>query len=148
MNLLRMDNVSIVVEDLDATVAFFEELGLRAEGRMRIDGEWAARIVGLPGQVCDIAMLRTPDGHGGIELCRYVRPEVVRPQPENAPANTLGYRRVMFAVDDLEEALARIAKHGATLVGEVTKYEEIFKLCYVRGPEGLLIGLAEPLRGS
>ena len=147
MALQRMDNVGIVVEDLDAAIAFFVELGLTLEGsKMRIDGDWAARIVGLPGNTVDIAMLRTPDGHSRLELMQYVSPPAVHTTPQLAPANALGIRRIMFAVDDLEGTLARLRKHGAELVGEVADYEDVYRLCYLRGPEGIMLALAQKLR--
>jgi catechol 2,3-dioxygenase-like lactoylglutathione lyase family enzyme len=140
-----MDNVGIVVESLDAAVAFFSELGLELEGRAMIEGEWAGRITGLGNQHVEIAMMVTPDGHGRLELSRFVTPRVVADH-RNAPVNSLGYLRVMFAVDDLDETLARLRTHGAQVVGEVVQYEDMYRLCYIRGPEGLLIGLAEELR--
>jgi catechol 2,3-dioxygenase-like lactoylglutathione lyase family enzyme len=141
---LRMDNVSIVVESLDETIAFFEELGLQLEGRARIDGEWAGRVTGIANQQVEIAMLVTPDGHSRIELSKFITPPVASDH-RNAPVNALGYLRVMFAVEDLDETLSRIRKTGAELVGEVVNYEEVYRLCYIRGPEGILIGLAEQL---
>src|SRR2546423_15614421 len=145
MTLKRMDNVGIVVDDLEQTIEFFRELGLELEGRGTIEGEWAGRVTGLGDQHVEVAMMRTPDGHSRLELSRFLRPPVVADH-RNAPVNALGYLRVMFAVDDLDETLARLRKLGAQLVGEVVKYEEAYRLCYVRGPEGLLIGLAEELR--
>jgi catechol 2,3-dioxygenase-like lactoylglutathione lyase family enzyme len=145
MGLKRMDNVGIVVESLDAVVAFFVELGLRLEGRATIEGEWAGRVTGLGNQRVEIAMLVTPDGHSRLELSRFVSPAVVADH-RNAPVNALGYLRVMFAVDDLDETLVRLRRHGAQLVGEVVQYQQAYRLCYIRGPEGLLIGLAEELR--
>ncbi|MFL5593183.1 MAG: VOC family protein [Gemmatimonadaceae bacterium] len=147
MTVKRMDNVGIVVESLDAAISFFTELGLKLEGRAMIEGEWAGRITGLGDQRVEIAMLVTPDGHSRLELSRFLAPPVVADH-RNAPVNALGYLRVMFAVDDLDETLARLRKLGAQLVGEVVKYEEAYRLCYIRGPEGLLIGLAEELRSS
>jgi catechol 2,3-dioxygenase-like lactoylglutathione lyase family enzyme len=144
MTLQRMDNVGIVVESLDDAVSFFTELGLELEGRTMIDGEWSGRVTGLRDQRVEIAMMRTPDGHGRIELSRYLAPPSVEDH-RNAPANALGYLRVMFAVDDLDDTLARLTKHGAQLVDEVVRYEDVYRLCYVRGPEGILIGLAEQL---
>lgn len=142
---LRMDNVGIVVEDLEAAIEFFAELGLELEGRALIDGEWAGRVSGLVGQRVEIAMMRTPDGHGQLELSRFLAPQVVSDH-RNAPVNALGYLRVMFAVDDIDDTLERLAKHGAHLVSrEVVQYETAYRLCYVRGPEGILIGLAEKL---
>ena len=146
MTVKRMDNVGIVVADLDAAIAFFKELGLELEGRAPIEGEWAGRITGLPGQRVEIAMMRTPDGHGRLELSRFLTPPAVADH-RNAPVNALGYLRVMFAVDDLDETLARLLPHGAQLVSdEVVRYEDVYRLCYVRGPEGILLGLAEELR--
>ena len=144
MAIVRMDNVGIVVEDLDATVAFFTELGLALEGRAVIEGEWSGRITGVPNQRVEIAMLRTPDGHSRLELSRFLAPPVIADH-RNAPVNALGYLRVMFAVDDLDDTLARLTKRGATLVGEVVQYEQAYRLCYIRGPEGILIGLAQAL---
>lgn len=144
MALKRMDNVGIVVEDLDATIAFFVELGLALEMRASIEGEWAGRVTGLGNQHVEIAMMRTPDGHSRLELCRYLAPKVVEDH-RNAPVNALGYLRVMFAVDDIDETLQRLVARGAQLVGEVVRYEDAYRLCYIRGPEGLLIGLAQEL---
>jgi catechol 2,3-dioxygenase-like lactoylglutathione lyase family enzyme len=144
MTLKRMDNVGIAVEDLDGTIDFFRELGLELEGRATIQGEWAGRVTGLGDQHVEIAMMRTPDGHSRLELSRFVRPTVVADH-RNAPVNALGYLRVMFAVDDIDETLARLRTRGAQLVGEVVRYEDVYRLCYIRGPEGLLIGLAEEL---
>jgi len=145
MTVKRMDNVGIVVENLDATIEFFTELGLQLQGRAMIEGEWAGRITGLGSQRVEIAMLVTPDGHSRLELSRFLAPAVVADH-RNAPVNALGYLRVMFAVDDLDETLARLSQRGAQLVGEVVRYEDVYRLCYIRGPEGLLIGLAEELR--
>src|SRR5512132_473817 len=144
MALTRMDNVGIVVEDLAATIDFFRDVGLELEGRATIEGEWAGRVTGLGDQRVEIAMMRTPDGHGRLELSRFLTPPTVADH-RNAPVNALGYLRVMFAVDDLDEMLARLGKRGAELVGQVVRYENSYKLCYIRGPEGLLIGLAEEL---
>ena len=144
MTVKRMDNVGIVVESLDTAISFFTELGLKLEGRATIEGEWAGRITGLGDQRVEIAMMVTPDGHSRLELSRFLAPPVVADH-RNAPVNALGYLRVMFAVDDLDETLARLRTHGAQLVGDVVKYEEAYRLCYIRGPEGLLIGLAEEL---
>ncbi len=145
MALRRMDNVGIVVEDLTAAIAFFQELGLELEGRAVIEGEWAGRVTGLDEQRVEIAMLRTPDGHSRIELSRFLAPPVVADH-RTAPVNALGYLRVMFAVDDIDEVLARLRTHGAQLVSrEVVRYEDAYRLCYIRGPEGLLIALAEEL---
>jgi catechol 2,3-dioxygenase-like lactoylglutathione lyase family enzyme len=140
-----MDNVGIVVDDLAATIEFFTELGLELEGRAMIEGEWAGRVTGLGDQRVESAMMRTPDGHSRLELSRFLAPPVVADH-RNAPVNALGYLRVMFAVDDIDETLARLRKYGAELVStEVVQYEDAYRLCYIRGPEGLLIGLAEEL---
>ena len=147
MTVKRMDNVGIVVEDLDAAIAFFTELGLSLEGRMPIEGEWAGRITGVHGQRVEIAMMRTPDGHSRLELSRFDAPPIAEDH-RRAPVNALGYLRVMFAVEDLDDTLARLGALGATLVGEVVDYEAIYRLCYIRGPEGLLIGLAQELKKS
>ena len=145
MALKRMDNVGIVVEDLDATIEFFRELGLELEGRAMVEGEWAGRVTGLGDQRVEIAMMRTPDGHSRLELSRFLTPPTVADH-RNAPVNALGYLRVMFAVDDIDDTLARLGKHGAQLVSnEVVQYEDAYRLCYIRGPEGLLIGLAQEL---
>jgi catechol 2,3-dioxygenase-like lactoylglutathione lyase family enzyme len=141
----RMDNVGIVVEDLEATIEFFRELGLELEGRATIEGEWAGRVTGLGDQRVEVAMMRTPDGHSRLELSRFLDPPVVADH-RNAPVNALGYLRVMFAVDDIDDTLARLGKHGARLVSsEVVQYEDAYRLCYIRSPEGLLIGLAEQI---
>jgi catechol 2,3-dioxygenase-like lactoylglutathione lyase family enzyme len=138
-----MDNVGIVVEDLPATIAFFRELGLELEGQFTIEGEWSGRVTGLGDQRVEVAMMRTPDGHSRLELSRFLAPPVIADH-RNAPVNALGYLRVMFAVDDLDETLVRLRAHGAELVSsEVVQYEDMYRLCYIRGPEGLLIGLAE-----
>src|SRR5207247_4976093 len=144
MALKGMDNVGIVVDDLAATIEFFRELGLELEGRAMVEGEWAGRVTGLGDQRVEIAMMRTPDGHSRLVLSRFLAPPVVADH-RNAPVNALGYLRVMFAVDDIDETLARLRKHGAQLVDEVVQYEDVYRLCYVRGPEGILIGLAEPI---
>ena len=144
MTILRMDNVGIVVDDLKAVIAFFVELGLELEGESTVEGQWVDRIVGLDGVRSDIAMLRTPDGHSRLELSKFHTPPATTAEP-NAPVNTLGYRRVMFAVTDIEAVLARLQAHGAELVGEVVQYEDMYRLCYVRGPEGIIVALAEPL---
>jgi catechol 2,3-dioxygenase-like lactoylglutathione lyase family enzyme len=145
--LLRMDNVGVVVESLDDAVAFFTELGLALEGRAMVEGEWAGRITGLGDQRVEIAMMVTPDGHGRLELSRFLAPSVVADH-RNAPVNALGYLRAMFTVSALDDTLARLRKHGAQLVGEVVQYGDSYRLCYIRGPEGLLIGLAEQLGGD
>ncbi|MCW5864242.1 MAG: VOC family protein [Anaerolineae bacterium] len=142
--LLRMDNVGIVVSSLDETIAFFAELGLKLEGRATVEGEWAGRVTGLGAQRVEIAMMVTPDGQSRLEISRFIAPPVVADH-RNAPVNALGYLRVMFAVDNIDETLARLSKRGAQLVGEVVQYEDSYRLCYIRGPEGLLIGLAEQL---
>src|ERR671932_1704891 len=142
MAVQRMDNVGIVVDDLAATIEFFRELGLELEGRAMVEGEWAGRVTGLGSQRVEIAMLATPDGHGRLELSRFLAPPVVADH-RSAPVNALGYLRVMFAVDDIDETLARLRKHGAAVVGDVVQYEDSYRLCYIRGPEGLLIGLAQ-----
>ncbi len=144
MKVKRMDNVGIVVKDLDAAIQFFTELGLALEGRMPIDGEWAGRVTGVRGQRVEIAMMRTPDGHSRIELSRFDAP-AIESDHRTAPVNSLGYQRVMFTVEDLDDTLARLSKLGATLVDEVVNYENIYRLCYIRGPEGILIGLAQQL---
>ena len=145
MTVKRMDNVGIVVEDLDRAIEFFTELGLSLEGRMPIEGEWAGRVTGVRGQRVEIAMMRTPDGHGRIELSRFDAPAIASDH-RRAPVNSLGYLRVMFAVEDLDDTLARLAPLGATVVDEVVDYANIYRLCYIRGPEGILLGLAEQLR--
>ena len=144
MTVTRMDNVGIVVEDLDAAISFFTELGLSLEGRAPIEGEWADGVTGLRHQRVEIAMMRTPDGHSRLELSRFLAPPVVADH-RRAPVNALGYLRVMFTVDDLDDTLARLRERGATLVGKVVRYENLYRLCYVRGPEGILLGLAEQL---
>ncbi len=147
MTLQRMDNVLIVVDDLEAAKAFFAELGMELEGETQVEGEWVDRVVGLDGVRADIAMMRTPDGHGRVELSKFHTPPAVRAEPESAPANALGIRRIMFAVDDIDDVVARLHTHGAALVGEIAQYEEVYRLCFVRGPEGILVGLAERLGG-
>ncbi len=144
MALKRMDNVGIVVEDLGAAIDFFLELGLELEGRATIEGEWAGRVTGLGDQQVEIAMMRTPDGHSRLELSRFIRPAVVADH-RNAPVNALGYLRVMFAVDNIDETLEKLSARGAQLAGEVVEYKNAYRLCYIRGPEGLLIGLAQEL---
>ena len=144
MAVKRMDNVGIVVESLDTAIAFFAELGLELEGRGTIEGEWAGRVTGLRDQRVEIAMMRTPDGHSRLELSRFLTPPAIADH-RNAPVNALGYLRVMFAVENIDDTLARLRKRGAELVGEVVKYEDAYRLCYIRGPEGLLIGLADEL---
>ena len=144
MTVERMDNFGVVVEDLAATIEFFRELGLELEGRAMVEGEWAGRVTGLGDQRVEVAMMRTPDGHSRLELSRFLAPPVVADH-RNAPVNALGYLRVMFIVDDLDATLARLRKRGAQLVGEVVQYEDVYRLCYIRGPDGLLIGLAQEL---
>lgn len=142
--LLQMHNVGIVVEDLDNAISFFTEIGLKLEGRSMVEGKWAGRVTGLGNQSVEIAMMVTPDGHSRLEISRFLNPPIIEDH-RNAPVNALGYLRLMFAVDDLDETLNRLYKHGAQLIGEVVRYEDIYRLCYIRGHEGLLIGLAEPL---
>ncbi|MEH0971469.1 VOC family protein [Micromonospora sp. CPCC 205546] len=145
MTLQRMDHVGIVVEDLDAAAAFFVELGMELEGRGPVEGRWVDRVVGIDDVRVEIAMMRTPDGHGRLELTKFEAPAATSAEPEIAPPNTLGIRRIMFAVDDIEDVLARLRTHGAELVGEVAQYENRYRLCYVRGPEGIIVALAEQL---
>ncbi len=145
MTIQRMDNVGIVFDDLEAAIAFFEELGLEVEGKGQVEGTFADRCVGLDGVRCDIAMLRTPDGHSRLELAKYHTPAVIAATPQKPPHNTVGMHRVMFAVDDIEDVIARLRTHGAELVGELAQYEDSYRLCYVRGPEGIIVGLAEQL---
>jgi catechol 2,3-dioxygenase-like lactoylglutathione lyase family enzyme len=142
--LLEMNNVGIVVESLDNSISFFKELGLVLEGRMMVEGDWAGRVTGLGNQSVEIAMMVTPDGHTRLELSRFLTPHTIADH-RTAPVNSLGYLRIMFRVDNLDELLSRLAKHGAEIVGEVVQYEDIYRLCYIRGTEGLLIGLAEQL---
>jgi catechol 2,3-dioxygenase-like lactoylglutathione lyase family enzyme len=145
MTIQRMDNVLIVVEDLEAAKAFFAELGMELEGETTVEGPWVDRVVGLSGVRSDIALMRTPDGHGKVELSKFHSPPAVRAEPENAPANALGMRRIMFTVDDIDDVVARLRKYGAELVGEIAQYEDIYRLCFMRGPAGIMIGLAEEL---
>ncbi|TDU90675.1 catechol 2,3-dioxygenase-like lactoylglutathione lyase family enzyme [Kribbella voronezhensis] len=145
MAIQRMDNVGIVLADLDAAVAFFKELGLELEGQGQVEGSWVDRCVGLDGVRCDIAMMRTPDGHSRLELASYRSPEALAATPPSPPHNTIGMHRVMFAVDDIEDVVTRLRPHGAELVGEITQYEDSIRLCYVRGPEGIIVGLAQQL---
>ena len=144
MTLKRMDNVGIVVESVDAAISFFTELGLELEGRATVEGDWAERVTGLRDMRVEIAMMRTPDGHSRLEISRFLTPAAVADH-RNAPVNALGYLRIMFAVEDIDDTLARLSSHGAELVGEVARYEDQYRLCYVRGPEGILIGLAEQI---
>jgi len=141
-----MDNVLVVVEDLDAAIAFFIELGMELEGRAVLEGAWVDGTIGIDGARDEIAMMRTPDGHGKLELTQFHTPEAVGPKPKDLPVNALGYRRVMFAVDDLDAVLARLLARGAELVRDVVQYEDVYRLCFIRGPEGLIIGLAQPLK--
>ncbi len=143
MTIQRMDNVLIVVEDLEAVKAFFVELGMELEGETTVEGPWVDTVVGLDDVRADIVTLRTPDGHSRVELTRFHTPPAVRPEPENAPANTLGIRRIMFAVHGIDDVVARLRSHGAELVGEIAQYEDIYRLCFMRGPEGIIVGLAE-----
>ncbi len=145
MAIQRMDNVAIVVDDLDAAIAFFTELGMELDGEAQIEGLWADRTVGLDGVRSDIAMMRTPDGHGKLELTKYHNPAAIAAEPQNPPPNTLGLHRVMFAVDDVEDVIARLRTHGAELLGDLVQYEDSYRLCYVRGPEGIIVALAEQL---
>jgi catechol 2,3-dioxygenase-like lactoylglutathione lyase family enzyme len=144
-----MDNVGIVVADMDAAIGFFQEIGLELEGRGTFDGPWMDRTIALDGARCEIGMLRTPDGHSKLELSRFLSPPLVSTQPANPPVNALGYLRVMFEVDDLREVVARLqARHGASLVGEIVNFEDVYLLCYVRAPEGFMVGLAQSLGGG
>jgi catechol 2,3-dioxygenase-like lactoylglutathione lyase family enzyme len=145
MTIQRMDNVLIVVDDLEAAKAFFAELGMELEGEATNEGPSVDSVVGLDGVRSDLAMMRTPDGHGRVELAKFHTPPAVRAEPEDAPANALGIRRIMFAVDDVDDVVARLRSHGAELVGEIAQYEDIYRLCFLRGPEGIIIGLAERL---
>ncbi|HEU5253090.1 MAG TPA: VOC family protein [Solirubrobacterales bacterium] len=146
MAIQRMDNVLIVVEDLERAKAFFTELGMELDGETQVEGDWAGRIIGLEDVRCDIAMMRTPDGHGRVELSKFHNPSAVRAEPEDAPANALGIRRIMFAVDDVDDVVARLCdNHGAELVGEITQFGNAYRLCFLRGPEGIVVGLAEAL---
>jgi catechol 2,3-dioxygenase-like lactoylglutathione lyase family enzyme len=140
-----MDNVLIVVDDLEAAKAFFIELGMELEGEMPVEGPWVDHVVGLENVRAEIAMMRPPDGHGGVELTKFHAPAAIRSEPKNAPANALGIRRIMFAVEDLDDVLARLRTHGAELVGEVAQYEDVYRVCFIRGPEGIILGLAEQL---
>ena len=146
MTIQRMDHVSVVVEDLETAIAFFVELGMELEGRQSIEGRSAERVVGLDDMRSEIAMMRTPDGQGRLELTKYHRPTALSPAPEIAPPNTLGLHRVMFAVDDIRDTVARLRTHGAELLGDIAQYEDIFLLCYLRGPSGIIVALAEQLR--
>ena len=145
MTIQRMDNVLIVVEDLEAAKAFFAELGMELEGETTLEGDLVESVVGLDDVRADIAMMRPPDGHGGVELTKFHTPPAVKAEPESAPANALGIRRIMFTVDDIDDVVARLRSHGAELVGEIAQYEDVYRLCFIRGPEGIIIGLAEQL---
>jgi catechol 2,3-dioxygenase-like lactoylglutathione lyase family enzyme len=145
MTIRRMDNVLIVVEDLDAVTAFFAVLGMELEGKTPVQGDWFDRVVGLDGVRAAIVMMRTPDGHGRVELTKFHAPPAIESEPRNAPANTLGIRRIMFAVDDIDDTVARLCTRGAELVGEIAQYEDSYRLCFVRGPEGIIVGLAQQL---
>ena len=145
MAIQRMDNVLVVVDDLEAVTSFFVELGMELEGRGPVEGRWVERVIGIDDVRQDVAMLRIPGGHGRIELARFHTPEAVGAEPKDAPVNTLGIRRIMFAVDDIDDVVARLRAHGAELVGEIARYENVYRLCYVRGPEGIIVGLAEEL---
>ena len=140
-----MDNVLIVVQDIEAAKAFFIELGMELEGETTVEGGWVDRVVGLDDVRADIAMMRTPDGHGQVELTKFHSPPAVKAEPEHAPTNALGIRRIMFAVDDVNDVVTRLRSHGAELVGEIAQYEDIYRLCFLRGPEGIIIGLSEQL---
>jgi catechol 2,3-dioxygenase-like lactoylglutathione lyase family enzyme len=142
----RMDNVLINVEDMEAAKAFFTELGMEVEGETTVEGPWAGQVIGLDDVRADITMMRTPDGHGKVELSKFHTPPAVRAEPEDAPSNALGMRRIMFTVDDVDDVVARLRGHGAELVGEIAQYEDIYRLCFLRGPEGIIIGLAEELQ--
>jgi catechol 2,3-dioxygenase-like lactoylglutathione lyase family enzyme len=141
-----MDNVLVVVEDLEAAIAFFTELGMELEGRAELEGEWVDRVIGIDNAKDEVAIMRTPDGHSRVELTQFHRPEAVGPSPKDLPTNALGYRRIMFAVDDLDDTLERLQTHGAELVRDVVEYEDVYRLCFVRGPSGIIIGLAQPLK--
>jgi catechol 2,3-dioxygenase-like lactoylglutathione lyase family enzyme len=148
MTIQRMDNVLIVVDDLEAAKAFFAELGMELEGEATNEGPWVDSVVGLEGVRADIAMMRTPDGHGRVELAKFHTPPAVRAEPESAPANALGIRRIMFAVDDVDDVVARLRSHGGELVGEIAQYQDLYRLCFLRGPDGIIIGLAQQLGAS
>lgn len=146
MTLKRMDNVLIVVDDLEAAKAFFSELGMELESETLVEGDWVGRVIGLKNVRAELALMRTPDGHGRVELSKFHRPAAVRTEPKDAPSNALGIRRIMFAVEDLDDVLARLRTHGAELIGEVVDYEDMYRLCFIRGPEGIIIALAEELK--
>lgn len=146
MAIKRMDNVLIVVEDMEAAKAFFTELGMEAEGETTVEGEWAGKVIGLKDVRSDIVMMRTPDGHGKVELSKFHSPKAIKSQPDPAPSNTLGMRRIMFTVDDVAGTVERLKKHGAELVGEIADYQDVYRLCFIRGPEGIIVGLAQELK--
>jgi catechol 2,3-dioxygenase-like lactoylglutathione lyase family enzyme len=146
--LLRMDNVLIVVEDMEGATAFFKELGMEVVGETTVEGPWADKVVGLEGVKADIVMMQTPDGNGRVELSRFHSPEAIKTQPHPAPSNALGMRRIMFAVEGIDDVVARLQQRGGELVGEIAQYENVYRLCFMRGPEGVVIGLAEELRQS
>lgn len=145
MTLLRLDNIGVFVDDLPAAIAFFEELGLQLVGAMPVSGRWVDQIVGLAGVRAEIAMMRTPDGHSQLELTKFHQPIAIAREPDPAPVNTLGIRKLMFAVDDIDDAVARLRSHGAELVGEIAQYENTYRLCYLRGPAGIIVALAQSL---
>ncbi|HEX6946478.1 MAG TPA: VOC family protein [Acidimicrobiia bacterium] len=145
MAVLRMDNVLVVVSDLEAAIGFFLELGMELEGRAELQGPWVDRVIGIDDAHDEIAMLRTPDGHSRLELTRFHNPEAVDPSPRDLPVNALGYRRIMFAIDDLDDTLERLRPHGGELVRDIVEYEDQYRLCFVRGPDGIIVGLAQPL---
>lgn len=146
MTLQRMDNVLINVEDMEAAKAFFAEIGMEVEGEAKVEGPWADIVVGLEGVKADVVMMRTPDGHGRVELSKFHSPPAIRPEPQNPPSNTLGMRRIMFTVDDIDDAVARLHHHGAELVGaDIAQFEDTYRICFVRGPEGIIVGLAQEL---
>ncbi|HET7434841.1 MAG TPA: VOC family protein [Thermoanaerobaculia bacterium] len=146
MAIQRLDNILIVVEDIEAAKAFFIELGMTLDGETTVEGPWVGGVIGLKDVRADIAMMRTPDGHGRVELTRFHTPPAVKTEPAHPPSNALGIRRIMFAVDDVDDVVARLRKHGAELVGEIVQYEDVYRLCFIRGPEGIILGLAEELR--
>ena len=145
MALQRMDNVLINVEDMEAAKAFFAEIGMEVEGEAQVEGRWADIVVGLEGVKSDVVMMRTLDGHGRVELSKFHSPPAIRPEPQNAPSNTLGMRRIMFTVDDIDDTVARLRQHGAELVGDIAQFEDSYRVCFVRGPEGIIVGLAQQL---
>jgi catechol 2,3-dioxygenase-like lactoylglutathione lyase family enzyme len=148
MTLLRMDNVLINVEDMDAAIAFFSELGMEKEGEATVEGPWAGKVIGLDNVRADIVMMKTPDGHGRVELSKFHSPAAIKLQPENPPSNALGMRRIMFAVENIDDVVSRLLKRGGELVGEIATYENVYRLCFMRGPEGIIIGIAERLNAE